>query len=118
MLSTIRPSTGYPPWASLPSIASFISSFEGGTCGSPQSTLYRERDRGDASVLGWGSGSSDDGGSYAFHLKDLDVLHVTFTRPDLTRLTRLNELGLEVVGQHVESKRAVLARRVVDDERA
>jgi transposase-like protein len=42
------------------------------------------------------------------------VLHATFTRPDLTTFTRLGELGLEVVGQHVERQRAVLACRVVD----
>ncbi|MFZ2750874.1 MAG: ISL3 family transposase, partial [Propioniciclava sp.] len=42
------------------------------------------------------------------------MLHATFTRPDLTTFTRLGELGLEVVGQHVERQRAVLACRVVD----
>ena len=41
------------------------------------------------------------------------MLHATFTRPDLTTFTRLDELGLEVVGQHVEARRAVLACRVV-----
>jgi len=41
------------------------------------------------------------------------VLHATFTRPDLTTFTRLDELGLEVIGQHVEARRAVLACRVV-----
>ena len=42
------------------------------------------------------------------------MLHATFVRPDLTTFTRLDELGLEVVGQHVERQRAVLACRVVD----
>ena len=36
--------------------------------------------------------------------------HATFTRPDLTTFTRLGELGLEVVGQQIEQKRAVLTR--------
>lgn len=40
--------------------------------------------------------------------------HATFVSPDLTTFTRLDELGLEVVGQFLEPKRAVLACRVVD----
>jgi len=44
------------------------------------------------------------------------VSHATFTRPDLTTFTRLDELGLEVVGQYLEPKRAVLACRVVDPD--
>ena len=42
-----------------------------------------------------------------------------FARPNLTAFCRLDELGLIVVGQHLESKRAVLACRVVeaDDDR-
>lgn len=42
-----------------------------------------------------------------------------FARPSLTAFCRLDELGLVVVGQHLEPKRAVLACRVVDadDER-
>ena len=43
--------------------------------------------------------------------------NATFVRPDLTTFTRLDELGLEVVGQYLEPKRAVLACRVVDDDR-
>ena len=35
--------------------------------------------------------------------------NTTFTRPDLTAFTGLDELGLEVVGQYVEPKRAILA---------
>lgn len=42
--------------------------------------------------------------------------HATFARPDLTTFTRLDELGLEVVGQYLEPKRAVLACRVVDPD--
>ena len=42
----------------------------------------------------------------------------TFTRPDLTTFCRLDELGLQVVGQHLEPDRAVLACRVVDVEEA
>lgn len=44
------------------------------------------------------------------------MLHATFTRPDLTTFARLDELGLEVVGQYLEPKRAVLACRVVDPD--
>jgi len=41
----------------------------------------------------------------------------TFARPDLTTFCRLEELGLVVVGQHLEPKRAVLACRVAEDDR-
>jgi len=44
------------------------------------------------------------------------VPHATFTRPNLTTFTRLDELGLEVVGQQIEPKRAVLACRVVEPD--
>jgi len=40
-----------------------------------------------------------------------------FTRPDLSSFCRLDELGLVVVGQHLEPKRAVLACRVAEDDR-
>ena len=40
----------------------------------------------------------------------------TFTAPDLTTFTRLDELGLAVVGQRLEPDRAVLACRVVDPD--
>src|SRR5690606_1183783 len=56
------------------------------------------------------------GGSYATHREDLDVPDATFTRPDLTTFARLDDLGLEVVGQRLEPGRAVLACRVVEDE--
>jgi transposase len=39
-----------------------------------------------------------------------------FSRPDLTKFCRLDELGLEVVGQRTEHDRAVLACRVVDPD--
>jgi len=42
------------------------------------------------------------------------VSDATFARPDLTTFVRVDELGLEVVGQHLEPDRAVLACRVVD----
>ncbi len=42
--------------------------------------------------------------------------HATFARPDLTTFTRLEELGLEVVGQRLEPDRAVLACRVVEED--
>jgi len=50
------------------------------------------------------------------HLEDLDMLDATFTCPDLTTFCRLDELGLEVVGQHLEPGRAVLACRVTDPD--
>ena len=40
----------------------------------------------------------------------------TFARPDLTTFARLDDLGLEVVGQRLEPGRAVLACRVVEDD--
>ena len=40
----------------------------------------------------------------------------TFACPDVTTFCRLDELGLEVVGQRLEPGRAVLACRVVDDD--
>ncbi|WP_460802827.1 ISL3 family transposase [Microbacterium sp. GXF6406] len=42
--------------------------------------------------------------------------HATFAAPDLTTFCRLDELGLEAVGQHLEPDRAVLECRVVDDD--
>jgi len=63
---------------------------------------------------GCGSRSSDDGSSYTAHPKDLDMSDATFVRPDLTTFCRLDDLGLEVVGQRVEPSRAVLACRVVE----
>ena len=44
------------------------------------------------------------------------MLDATFARPDLTRFARLDELGLEVVGQRLEPDRAVLACRVVEPD--
>ena len=41
----------------------------------------------------------------------------TFTCPDLTTFCRLDELGLEVTGQHLEPDRAVLACRIVAEDR-
>ena len=64
--------------------------------------------------------SPDDGGSYAFHPKDLDVSDATppagFGRPDLTAFARLDGLGLSVTGQRLEPDRAVLACRVVEPD--
>ncbi len=39
--------------------------------------------------------------------------NATFTAPDLTTFCRLDELGLEALGQHVTARRAVIACRVV-----
>lgn len=40
----------------------------------------------------------------------------TFTRPDLTTFTGLDELDLEVTGQLLKSDRAVLACRVLEPD--
>ena len=40
----------------------------------------------------------------------------TFACPDLITFCRLDKLGLEVVGQRLESKRAVLACRVLEPD--
>jgi transposase len=45
-----------------------------------------------------------------------DVPDATFACPDLTTFTRLDELGLEVIGQRLEPDCAVLACRVVDPD--
>ena len=39
----------------------------------------------------------------------------TFADPDLTTFCRLEELGLQAVGQFLEPDRAIIACRVVDD---
>jgi transposase len=44
------------------------------------------------------------------------VLDATFARPDLTTFCRLDDLGLEVVGQRLEPERAVLACRVKEPD--
>jgi transposase len=43
------------------------------------------------------------------------VPDATFATPDVTTFCRLDELGLVVVGQHLQPDRAVLACRVADD---
>ena len=48
--------------------------------------------------------------------KTFDVPHATFACPDLTTFCRVDELGLEVVGQLLEPGRAVLACRVVEPD--
>lgn len=63
---------------------------------------------------GWASRSPEDGSSHAAHPEDLDAPDATFDRPDLTTFTRLDEIGLQVVGQRLEPGLAVLACRVVD----
>lgn len=42
--------------------------------------------------------------------------HPTFATPDLTTFCRLDELGLEAVGQLLERDRAVIECRVVDND--
>jgi len=42
--------------------------------------------------------------------------HATFLPPDLGSFCRLDELGLQVVGQRLEPGRAVLACRVVETD--
>jgi transposase len=44
------------------------------------------------------------------------VLDATFARPDLTTFCRLDELGLQVLGQRLEPDRAVLACRVLEPD--
>ncbi len=44
------------------------------------------------------------------------MLHATFTAPCLTTFCRLDELGLEAVGQHLSPDRAVLECRVVEPD--
>jgi hypothetical protein len=55
------------------------------------------------------SRSSEDGGSCAAHLVDLDVPDATFGCPDLTTFCRLDELGLVVVGQRLDTVTRELA---------
>ena len=43
--------------------------------------------------------------------------NTTFDRPDLTTFTRLDDLGLEVTGQHIEPDHAVLACRITGEDR-
>ena len=50
------------------------------------------------------------------HLEDLDVPDAIFACPDLTTFCRVDELGLVVVGQRLEPRRAVLACRVVEPD--
>ena len=45
------------------------------------------------------------------------MLDATFAGPDLTTFCRLDDLGLEVVGQHLQPDRAVLACRVTESDR-
>jgi transposase len=47
----------------------------------------------------------------------LDVPDATFACPDLTAFCRLDELGLEVTGQRLERDRALLACRIVEEDR-
>jgi len=45
------------------------------------------------------------------------VSDATFARPDLTTFARLDDLGLEVLGQRLEPDRAILRCRVVEPDR-
>ncbi len=42
--------------------------------------------------------------------------HATFSTPDLTTFAHLDELGLEVTGQHITGEQAVLACRVAEPD--
>ena len=44
------------------------------------------------------------------------MLDATFGCPELTTFCRLDDLGLEVIGQHLEPDRGVLACRVTDPD--
>ena len=48
--------------------------------------------------------------------KTSTLLNATFAAPDLTTFCRLDELGLEVIGQHLAPDRAVLECRVVEPD--
>ena len=75
------------------------------------------RSRGQAGGSRIGVEVFQDGSSHTAHRpEDLDVNHPTFATPDLTTLCRLDELGLEAVGQLLEPNRAVLECRVVADD--
>lgn len=69
---------------------------------------------------GWASRSPEDGGSDTLRPEDLDMSDATslvgFACPDLTMFCRLDELGLEAVGQRLEPDRAVIACRVVEPD--
>ena len=43
--------------------------------------------------------------------------NTTFDRPDLSAFTRLDDLGLEVTGQHIEPDHAVLACQIATEDR-
>ena len=45
------------------------------------------------------------------------MANTTFDRPDLTTFTRLDDLGLEVTGQHIEADHTVLACRITGEDR-
>ena len=45
------------------------------------------------------------------------MANTTFDRPDLSAFTRLDDLGLEVMGQSVGGERTVLACKVVGEDR-
>ena len=45
------------------------------------------------------------------------MANTTFDRPDLSAFTRLDDLGLEVTGQHIEPDHAVLACRITGEDR-
>src|SRR5260370_2452119 len=45
-----------------------------------------------------------------------DMPHATFVRPDLGSFCRLDELGLQVVGQRLELGRAVVACPIVETD--
>jgi hypothetical protein len=56
----------------------------------------------------------DGSSSYTAHPKDLDMLHAIFAAPCLTTFCRLDELGLEAVGQRLEPDQAVIECRVAE----
>ena len=64
-----------------------------------------------------GSRSFDDVGSYTVHPKGLDMSNAIFDCPDLSAFTRLDDLGLEVMGQRMWPDHAVLACRIVGEDR-
>lgn len=58
----------------------------------------------------------DGSSSYIAHPKDLDMLRAMFAAPCLTTFCRLDELGLEAVGQRLEPDQAVIECRVAEPD--
>lgn len=67
-------------------------------------------------MAGRSRGFSEDGSSHTAYLRDLDVPHPTFDVPCLTTFCRLDQLGVETVGQRLEPEQAVIECRVIEPD--